>query len=94
MRQRWFESNLQKLLMEAGAEGLRISHIVRNVCNMEPQLFGEQHPYEQAWQEIYQFLRRESQKTDSPYRYVAGKRGHFCIDKRHLAADAQMTIPF
>ena len=41
---RWFEPNLQKLLTEAGTNGLRISDIVRNICNMEPQLFGERHP--------------------------------------------------
>ena len=42
---KWFEPNLQKLLLEAGTDGLRISHIVRNICNMEPQLFGEGHLY-------------------------------------------------
>ena len=39
MRQRWFEPNLQKLLTEAGKDGLRINHIVRNICNMEPQVW-------------------------------------------------------
>lgn len=91
---RWFEPNLQKLLMEAGTEGLRISHIVRHICNMEPLLFGTQHPYEEAWKEIYWFLRAESKKADSPYRYVAGKRGHFRFDQRNVAADSQMTIEF
>ena len=91
---RWFEPNLQKLLMEAGKEGLRISHIVRNICNMEPQLFGEQHPYDEAWKEIYQFLRGESKKADSPYCYVVGKRGHFFFDCTKVAEDSQMTLEF
>ncbi|MBQ6965167.1 MAG: hypothetical protein IJP82_05690 [Bacteroidaceae bacterium] len=94
MRQRWFEPNLQKLLMEAGREGLRINHIVRNICNMEPQLFGEQHPYEEAWKEIYWFLRAESKKVDSPYGYVTGKRGHFFLDHTKMAEDSQMSIEF
>ena len=91
---RWFEPNLQKLLAEAGRDGLRISHIVRNICNMEPQLFGEQHPYEAAWKEIYGFLRAESKKTESPYKYVSGKRGYFCLDKKSLVEDSQMTLEF
>ena len=80
--------------MEAGKEGLRISHIVRNICNMEPQLFGEQHPYDEAWKEIYQFLRGESKKADSPYCYVVGKRGHFFFDCTKVAEDSQMTLEF
>lgn len=91
---RWFEPNLQKLLREAGTEGLRISHIVRNICNMEPLLFGEQHPYDEAWKEIYWFLRAESKKGDSPYRYVTGKRGHFFFDHTRVAEDSQMNIEF
>ena len=91
---RWFEPNLQKLLREAGTEGLRIGHIVRNICNMEPQLFGEGHPYDEAWKEIYQFLRGESKKADSPYRYVTGKRGHFYFDRTKVTEDSQMTIEF
>ena len=73
---RWFEPNLQKLLTEAGKDGLRINHIVRNICNMEPQLFGEGHTYEEAWKEIYRFLRAENKKSDSPYKYVSGKRNN------------------
>jgi len=97
---KWFEPNLQKLLLEAGRDGLRISHIVRNICNMEPQLFGEGHPYEEAWKEIYGFLRGESKKADSPYRYVtdkktgAVKRGHFFFDSTKVEEDTQMTIEF
>lgn len=91
---RWFEPNLQRLLIEAGKEGLRISHIVRNICNMEPQLFNEGHSYEEAWKEIYWFLRAESKKADSPYRYVTGKRGHFCFDKSNAEGHSQMTIEF
>jgi len=97
---RWFEPNLQKLLTEAGKDGLRINHIVRNICNMEPQLFGEGHTYEETWKEIYRFLRAENKKSDSPYSYVinkktgAVKRGCFFFDGRKVAADAQMTIEF
>lgn len=91
---RWFEPNLQKLLMEAGKEGLRINHIVRNICNMEPQLFGEEHPYEDTWKEIYWFLRGEDKKTDSPYHYVPNKRGHFFFDHTKVAEDSQMKIDF
>ena len=80
--------------MEAGKEGLRISHIVRNICNMEPQLFGEGHSYEEAWKDIYGFLRGESKKPDSPYRYVQGKRGHFFLDRSCLTEDSQMRIEF
>lgn len=94
MKSRWFEPNLQKLLLEAGEEGLSISHLARNICNMEPQLFGEQHPYEDTWKEIYWFLRTESKKPDSPYRYVTNKRGHFFLDKDYLTEDAQMAIDF
>ena len=91
---RWFEPYLEKLLMEAGKGGLRISHIVRNICNMEPQLFGEGHSYEEAWKDIYGFLRAESKKADSLYHYVKGKRGHFFLDRTKLAEDAQMKINF
>ena len=97
---RWFEPNLQKLLMEAGADGLRINHIVRNICNMESQLFSEGHSYEQAWKEIYGFLRAENKKADSPYRYArdkktgAVKRGHFFFDRTKVAEDGQMKIEF
>ena len=91
---RWFEPNLQKLLLVAGKAGLRIHPIVRNICTMEPQLFGEQHPYDGAWKEIYKFLRRESRKDDSPYKYVSGKRGHFFFDHTKVAEDSQMTLDF
>lgn len=91
---RWFEPNLQKLLKEAGTEGLRISHIVRNICNMEPLLFGNEHPYEDAWKEIYYFLRAENKKADSPYRYVKGKRGYFYLDCSKMTEEVQMTINF
>jgi hypothetical protein len=91
---RWFEPNLQKLLIEAGTDGLRISNIVRNICNMEPQLFGEGHSYEEAWKEIYGFLRGESKKADSPYRYVKGKRGCFFFDHTKVTEDSQMKIEF
>lgn len=91
---RWFEPNLQKLLTEAGKDGLRIHHIVRNICNMEPQLFGEGHTYEEAWKEIYQFLRREDKREDSPYHYVKNKRGYFAFNSDKLAKDSQMTIEF
>ena len=91
---RWFEPNLQKLLTEAGKDGLRINHIVHNICNMEPQLFGEGHAYEEAWKEIYQFLRKEDKREDSPYHYVKNKRGYFFFDKNKLAKDSQMTIEF
>ena len=91
---RWFEPNLQKLLMEAGKGGLRISHIVRNICNMEPQLFGEGHSYEEAWKEIYAYLRAEDKKADSPYHYVKNKRGYFFLDPTKQAKDAQMKINF
>lgn len=91
---RWFEPNLQRLLMEAGKEGLQLSHIVRHICNMEPQLFGEGHSYEEARKEIYQFLRREDKKEDSPYHYVKNKRGHFFIDSTKVAEDGQMKIEF
>ena len=94
MRQRRFEPNLQKLLTEAGKDGLRINHIVRNICNMEPQLFGEGHTYEEAWKEIYHFLRAENKKSDSPYKYVSGKRGHFFLDKKCLTEESQMTLEF
>ena len=80
--------------MEAGTEGLRINHIVGNICNMEPLLFGTQHPYEKAWKEIYGFLRAESKKADSPYRYVEGKRGHFCLDPKNVAEAKQMFLTF
>lgn len=97
---RWFEPNLQKLLIEAGAEGLRINNIVRNICNMEPQLFGEQHPYEKAWKEIYCFLRRECKNPHSPYGYVTDKttskqkRGYFTINLSKMADGSQMKIEF
>jgi hypothetical protein len=93
-KMRWFEPNLQKLLTEAGKDGLRINHIVHNICNMEPQLFGEEHAYEEAWKEIYQFLRKEDKREDSPYHYVKNKRGYFFFDKNKLAKDSQMTIEF
>ena len=48
---RWFEPNLQKLLTEAGTNGLRISDIVRNIFDIEPQLLGERHPYAVTWKE-------------------------------------------
>lgn len=91
---RWFEPNLQKLLMEAGKGGLRINHIVRNICNMEPQLFGNGHSYEEAWKEIYWFLRGEDKKVDSPYHYVPNKRGHFFFDHTKVPEDSQMKIDF
>lgn len=97
---RWFEQHLQKLLLEAGDEGLRINNIVRNICNMEPQLFNTPHPYDEAWKEVYQFLRAENKKPDSPYRYVTdretgvAKRGYFCIDRSKVAEDVQMSINF
>lgn len=94
MKMRWFEPNLQKLLTEAGKDGLRINHIVRNICNMEPQLFGEGHTYEEAWKEIYQFLRKEDKREDSPYHYVKNKRGYFFLDRSKLAKDSQMSIEF
>ena len=61
---RWFEPNLQKLLTEAGTNGLRISDIVRNICNMEPQLFGERHPYAETWKDIFGYC------VKSPYRPI------------------------
>jgi len=97
---RWFEKNLQKVLLEVGREGLRINKIVRNICNMEPSLFGTVHPYEEAWKEIYQFLRSESAKPYSPYQYVIdketgeAKRGCFCIDKKKIVEDPQMKLNF
>lgn len=91
---KWFESNLQKLLMEAGTDGLRINHIVRNICNMEPQLFSEGHSYEEAWKEIYQFLRKEDKRGESPYHYVKDRRGHFFFDRTKVAEDGQMRIEF
>ncbi len=94
MKQRWFEPYLQSLLLEAGKGGLRINNIVFNVCNMEPKLFNTPHTYEETWSAIYQFLRRESQKTDSPYGYVEGKRGFFCLDATKLSEDAQMNLQF
>ena len=80
--------------MEAGKDGLRISHIAHNICNMEPKLFSTPHTYEEAWKEIYWFLRAESKKADSPYRYVEGKRGHFFFDGTKVAEDSQMSIEF
>ncbi len=97
---RWFEPHLQTVLLEAGTEGLRINRIVRNICNMEPSLFGVQHPYEEAWQDIYQFLRREASKEESPYDYVIEKstgklkRGCFSFNKAKIVDDLQMKIDF
>lgn len=97
---RWFEVNLFKILNEAGEEGLRINNIVRNICNMEPSLFGERHPYAEAWKEVYQFLRSESEKPNSPYQYVIdkktgnAKRGYFSIDKKKIVEDLQMKFDF
>ena len=91
---RWFEPKLQKLLMEAGKGGLRVNHIVRNICNMEPQLFGDGHSYEEAWKEIYWFLRGEDKKADSPYHYVPDKRGYFFFDHTKVTEDSQMKIDF
>ena len=97
---RWFEPNLQKLLTEAGTNGLRISDIVRNICNMEPQLFGERHPYAETWKEIYWFLRRESKKPLSPYQYALDKktgkvkRGHVTFNQGKVADEPQMKIEF
>lgn len=97
---RWFEPHLQRLLLEAGDDGLRINDIVRNVCNMEPHLFGTPHPYDEAWKEIYQFLRSENKKPNSPYRYVTDretgktKRGCFFIDRSKIWRDMQMSIDF
>ncbi|MBQ0046211.1 MAG: hypothetical protein KBT33_01710 [Prevotellaceae bacterium] len=87
---RWFEPNLQKVLLEAGKEGLRINNIVRNVCNMEPSLFGVLHPYDEAYGEIYRFLRAEVRKARSPYQYAVDKNtgkqkwGVFCFDKTKM----------
>lgn len=97
---RWFEKNLRKVLLEAGTEGLRINMIVRNICNMEPSLFGTQHPYEEAWKEIYQFLRVESSKSDSPFQYAKDpdtgvvKRGCFFFDKRKVVESLQLKLDF
>ncbi|MBR0046812.1 MAG: hypothetical protein IJP75_08035 [Bacteroidaceae bacterium] len=91
---RWFEPYLQTILMEAGEEGLRINNIVLGICNMEPKLFNTPHTYEEAWKEVYQFLRAESKKVESPYRYVEGKRGHFFFDGNNVAEETQMTIEF
>ena len=97
---RWFEPHLQSLLLEAGDEGLRINNIVRNICNMEQHLFSTPRPYDEAWKEVYQFLRTESRKPDSPYRYVTdketgnAKRGYFFIDRCRVEEDVQMSIDF
>ena len=97
---RWFELHLQKLLLEAGDDGLRINNIVRNICNMEQHLFSTPRPYDEAWKEVYQFLRTESKKPDSPYRYVTdketgnAKRGYFFIDRSKVEGDGQMSIEF
>ena len=97
---RWFEPHLQKLLLEAGDEGLRINNIVRNICNMEQHLFCTPHTYDEAWKEVYQFLRTESKKPDSTYRYVtdketgSAKRGYFFIDRSKVEENVQMSIEF
>ena len=97
---RWFEPHLQRLLIEAGDEGLRINNIVRNICNMEQHLFSTPHPYDEAWKEVYQFLRTESKKPDSPYRYVTdretgnAKRGYFFFDRSKVEENGQMSIDF
>lgn len=97
---RWFEKNLRKVLLEAGEEGLRINVIVRNICNMEPSLFGVQHPYEEAWKEIYKFLRIESAKSQSPFKYVTDKetgkvkRGYFFFDKKKVFDSLQLKLDF
>lgn len=97
---RWFEHNLRRVLLEAGDEGLRINNIVRNICNMEPSLFGVQHPYEEAWKEIYQFLRTETAKPQSPFKYAIDKetgktkRGYFFFDKRKVFENLQMKFDF
>ena len=100
MRIRWFEQNLKQILIEAGGKGLRVCDITRNVCNMEPSLFGTAHPYEETWWEIYQFLRTESDKPQSPYKYVTDmktgkkKRGLFFYDKKKEPQALQTTITF
>ena len=98
---RWFEPNLQRLLCEAGSNGLRIGVIVRNVCNMEPSLFGVQHPYEQAYGEIYRFLRTQCKKPDSIYSYGdrvndkgEAKHGFFFIDKHKLDSELKTKPDF
>lgn len=97
---RWFELHLQKLLLEAGDDGLRINNIVRNICNMEQHLFSTPRPYDEAWKEVYQFLRTESKKFDSPYRYATdretgnAKRGYFSIDRSKVEENGQMSIEF
>ncbi|NLV53903.1 MAG: hypothetical protein GXY64_11675 [Bacteroidales bacterium] len=97
---RWFEPNLQKILTEAGIQGLRINDIVRNICNLEPALFGDLHPYDEAWKEIYQFLGRESKKEHSCYQRVidkqtqAPRRGYFRLDPHRLPDESQMKIEF
>lgn len=100
MRTCWFEQNLKILLMEAGKKGLRVCDITRNVCNMEPSLFGSAHSYEETWWEIYQFLRSEDAKPQSPYKYVVDKksgkkkRGWFYYDKNKEPQAQQTTISF
>lgn len=107
MKAHWFESHLQHVLAEAGDEGLCVGHIVRNVCNMEPALFGQQHTYRQAWSEIYRFLRHESAKSNSPYRRITDEntgqilRGRFRMvqqTEEEQPCDTnetlQMKIPF
>lgn len=100
MRTRWFEQHLKTLLTEAGKRGLRVCDITRHVCNMESTLFEANHPYEETWWEIYQFLRAESNKAGSPYKYVVDKktgkkkRGWFYYDKRKDLHSLQTKISF
>lgn len=97
---KWFEPNLKKVLLEAGRKGLRVSDITRNICNMEPAIFGTPHPYDEAWWDIYQFLRTESLKKSSPYQYVVDKKtgkrqwGRFWYDKRKDNQPVQTTLQF
>lgn len=97
---RWFELNLQKVLLEAGEGGLRVHNIVRNICNMEPTLFGTEHTYEKTWKEVSYFLRTQSTKPGSPYlQYVDKatgnvKRGYYTIDKKKIASEPQQKLDF
>ena len=56
-----------ELLLPFGQDGLKLSHIVKHICNRHVDMFENKIKYEDIYKIVGLFLWKESQKRESPF---------------------------
>lgn len=64
-------------LLALRPEGLKVSAIAKNIYNQEGNLFADEDHYEKLYESIRQFLWQQSQRKNSQFITVEGKRGYY-----------------